>query len=101
MGHQEVVAGACHPDQVLSAQHPPDQRLRVKALSAHLPPDLLHHTHLPGQLTEDIINQTIAVLTEHQVQVPSKGTGNGRLTEQVAVTLQDLMLLMTTEELRK
>ena len=100
-GLPEEAAGACHLVQALSAQRPPDQRLRVKALSAHLLPGLLHQIHLPGLLTEDIPEPMIAVTTERQV--PSKEMllqDKGHLTDQVVLMLQGQTLPMKEIELR-
>ena len=69
--------------------------------SVHLLQDLLRPaTHLPGQLTGDILHLVIVVTTGHQVL--SKGLlllSNGYPIDQLPGTLQDLILLMQEIEL--
>jgi len=99
MEHPEAAAEVC-PAQAPSAQHPPDPLRRVKALSAHLQPDLPHQTHLPGLLMEVIRDLMIAVIAERQV--PGKGMllqGKRHLTGLMQVTQPGLMLVMPTDRI--
>ena len=101
--HPGVVAGVWRLVRAHSAQHPPGQVRRDKALSAHLPPGLQHRIMLlTGLLMADIPGQMIGVPIEHQV--PNRGMllqSKRCLIDPEQVPQQDLILPTKDKELLK